>query len=418
MNQILQFLQPYSEYIGYLIAIVALTLPLFRAVKSQYSANSIAGLVLTIGIFGTFLGVLIGLSAFNLQDESIGIQNLINSLKLAFITSVSGMLSNLFIRFRVPFWRWPLEDSTEKEPVDLLINEVSKMTRAIAGDSDSSLLTQIVRMRTEFSDATKHMTVEVSDAVLSLRDEMLSEQVKLRNSFDGFASKMIENNQKALIEALNEIIQDFNNQLSEQLGGNFKLLDESVGKLNEWQKLYAEKTAIASEKLVEVASSLEGLSPVIENTASSVEKWTSAQNEFGKTVENVADGIKYLVDTSQTISQGVPKILDELNGVSDQIKEVLENQEESSQEMIREIANKQKEVLASFSKNIDEMIAEANKQIIDYREKTDKELEKTIESLGSGMISMSQAFVEKYGNLKEVIQNLDKELVTLRNKNR
>ena len=64
------------------------------------------------------------------------------------------------------------------------------------------------------------------------------------------------------------------------------------------------------------------------------------------------------------------------------------------------------------------MIAEANKQIIDYREKTDKELEKTIESLGTGMISMSQAFVEKYGNLKEVIQNLDKELVTLRNKNR
>ena len=64
------------------------------------------------------------------------------------------------------------------------------------------------------------------------------------------------------------------------------------------------------------------------------------------------------------------------------------------------------------------MIAEANKQIVDYRERTDKELEKTIESLGTGMISMSQAFVEKYGALKEVIQNLDKELVSLKNKNR
>ena len=114
MNQILQFLQPFSEYIGYLIALVALTLPLFGGIKSRYSANSIAGLVLTIGIFGTFLGVLIGLAAFNLQDESIGIQNLINSLKLAFITSVSGMLSNLFIRFNMPYWKWPEEQSTEK----------------------------------------------------------------------------------------------------------------------------------------------------------------------------------------------------------------------------------------------------------------------------------------------------------------
>ena len=49
---------------------------------------------------------------------------------------------------------------------------------------------------------------------------------------------------------------------------------------------------------------------------------------------------------------------------------------------------------------------------------SDKELEKTIESLGTGMISMSQAFVEKYGSLKEVVQNLDKELLILKNKNK
>lgn len=399
MTQILQFLQPYSSYIGGVLSVFVLALPVLPYFKRKYTAGTMAGMVLTIGIFGTFFGVLIGLSAFNLTDEEIGIQNLIDSLKLAFITSVSGMLSNLFIRFSFLFWKWPEDQGAEKEPVDLLITEVIKMTKAVAGDNESSLVTQIIKMRTEFTDSLG-----------SLRKDLVAEQKELRVSFDQFAKSMVENNQKALIEALNGIIKDFNDQLSEQLGGNFKYLNESVGRLNEWQQLYTEKTGIASNKLIEMVDKLDKLSPIIEKTENSISKWGESQNEFGMTVNQVSNGIKRLVDTSSTLAQEIPKVTDELNDITKSIAQAINNHDKNSQKMIVELANKQKQVLDSFNSIIDKMIKEANQQIVDYRNKTDKELEKSIESLGTGMISMSEAFVKKYGNLKQIIIDLDKQL--------
>ena len=40
--------------------------------------------------------------------------------------------------------------------------------------------------------------------------------------FKSFAEKMVENNQKAIIEALQEVIKDFNTKLNNQFGENFK----------------------------------------------------------------------------------------------------------------------------------------------------------------------------------------------------
>ncbi len=49
---------------------------------------------------------------------------------------------------------------------------------------------------------------------------------------------MAENNSKALIEALEQVIRDFNAKLTEQFGENFKKLNEAVGALLTWQENY------------------------------------------------------------------------------------------------------------------------------------------------------------------------------------
>ena len=55
-----------------------------------------------------------------------------------------------------------------------------------------------------------------------------------------------------MIEALRQVIQDFNKHLVEQFGDNFKALNESVGKMNEWQVLYKEHVE-ALEARIELA---------------------------------------------------------------------------------------------------------------------------------------------------------------------
>jgi len=41
-----------------------------------------------------------------------------------------------------------------------------------------------------------------------------------------------------LVEALRDVIHDFNNKITEQFGDNFKELNEAVGRLLIWQEDY------------------------------------------------------------------------------------------------------------------------------------------------------------------------------------
>ena len=43
---------------------------------------------------------------------------------------------------------------------------------------------------------------------------------------------------QALVEALRDVIKDFNAKITEQFGDNFKALNEGIGKLLIWQERY------------------------------------------------------------------------------------------------------------------------------------------------------------------------------------
>ena len=58
---------------------------------------------------------------------------------------------------------------------------------------------------------------------------------------------MVENNQKALVEALREVIKDFNTKITEQFGDNFKELNSAVSRLLSWQIQYKDELEIIKE---------------------------------------------------------------------------------------------------------------------------------------------------------------------------
>ena len=71
-----------------------------------------------------------------------------------------------------------------------------------------------------------------------MRASVQDGQSELITEFKNFAEHMVENNQKAIIEALEGVIRDFNNNLTEQFGENFKELNVAVKALVDWQENY------------------------------------------------------------------------------------------------------------------------------------------------------------------------------------
>ena len=63
-----------------------------------------------------------------------------------------------------------------------------------------------------------------------------------------FAELLSKSATTAVIEALKSVIQDFNNNLTEQFGDNFKQLNEAVYKLVIWQENYKGQMQDMGEK--------------------------------------------------------------------------------------------------------------------------------------------------------------------------
>ncbi len=61
------------------------------------------GAVITLGIFGTFLGIYLGLRSFDTADINNSIPDLLEGLKMAFITSLFGMFCSLILKFLFQF---------------------------------------------------------------------------------------------------------------------------------------------------------------------------------------------------------------------------------------------------------------------------------------------------------------------------
>ena len=140
-------------------------------------------------------------------------------LKTAFFASVVGVFAALTIKLRYALQGLPTRDHDKKvegATIDDLYGQLVAVQQSIAGKEDRTLLTQLKLTRTDTNDRLD----------------------RLQRSYTEFAQKVAENNSKALIQALQEVIRDFNTKISEQFGDNFKQLNLAVGKLLVWQDNY------------------------------------------------------------------------------------------------------------------------------------------------------------------------------------
>lgn len=211
-----------------------------KAVKSGIRGKvvEIAPTMMTsIGILGTFIGIVIGLFAFDPSHVDESIRGLLGGLRTAFVTSVVGMGCTMYFKW----WdakQIPIVDSLNSAPESVGPKEIygilrkqndhlSLLVQAIGGGEENSLVGQMKLMRTDVIDfRSSHQRAQQSF------------EEKLWSQLQAFSEMLSKSATQQVIEALKEVITDFNHNLTEQFGDNFKRLDESVKKLVDWQAEY------------------------------------------------------------------------------------------------------------------------------------------------------------------------------------
>ena len=210
-----------------------------------------------LGILGTFIGIIIGLLNFNTESIDTSIPVLLGGLKTAFITSIVGMFFAILFNGLDAFFfankRRQLEAdipaSVTPEPIHQELKEQNKhLVKLIAGMSGSeegSIVAQIKLLRNEISDTSR--------AQISNHSNFSN---KLWEQLQQFADLMAKGATEQIIDALRQVIIDFNNDLTEQFGENFKALDTSVKKLVDWQENYKNQVEQMGEQYQQSVESL------------------------------------------------------------------------------------------------------------------------------------------------------------------
>ena len=247
--------------------IVAILLkPLNRAHSfTQYTPT----LLTTLGILGTFAGIISGLLGFDVEhiDESIG--SLLAGLKTAFTTSLAGMaLSILYKLIVATGWLSPklnddvVEDEIGAAELYTVMREqaegIESLRSAIGGDSEASLVGQMKLMRSDLGDQHKEAirtfepvvpALEQIKETTALQQEAFGQfQDRLWIKLQDFADMMSKSATEQVINALKEVISDFNNNLVEQFGENFKQLNAAVLELVQWQENYKQQLLQMTEQ--------------------------------------------------------------------------------------------------------------------------------------------------------------------------
>jgi len=216
-------------------------------------------LLTSIGILGTFAGIISGLLDFDTADIDKSIGPLLEGLKTAFISSLAGMLLSILYKgivttgFLIPK-QTEVIDEDSIDSIDFYsvmkqqVESIEQLKNAIAGDEDSSLVSLIKLQRADSNDHHKtqdaHMKgmAELMSGVLNIavaqQTEFKEFQERLWRNLQDFADMLSKSATQQVIEALKQVIQDFNNNLIEQFGSNFEQLNLAVVKLVEWQENY------------------------------------------------------------------------------------------------------------------------------------------------------------------------------------
>lgn len=240
--------------------------------KDKHGAftNYTPTLLTSLGILGTFIGIVAGLLEFDTLNIEESIGPLLEGLKTAFMTSLVGMFFSILYKGMAVSGvltkkknaaNLSEDEITSKDIYEVMMqqaNGIDLLKKAISENDESSLVGQVKLLRSDISDNNKTLNRHLDQIDKSSTSllELVGKQHENFKEFEDrlwiklqdFADMLSKSATEQVIEALRQVIQDFNNNLIEQFGDNFKELNVAVMRLLEWQENYKDQLADMGDK--------------------------------------------------------------------------------------------------------------------------------------------------------------------------
>jgi chromosome segregation ATPase/uncharacterized membrane protein len=376
-------------FIGLIFVVFLFSLVSYLKGKCNSFVHQSSTILTSLGILGTFIGIVIGLLNFDSNDIDGSIPLLLEGLKVAFISSFVGMFFSILLKIILSLNFVKHEATAEnEEDVDAkdLLQVLNNIYDALHKADNSSVLGQIKLLRSDTTEQLKMMRSEVSDSFAAQKLSFNEFQESLWVKLQDFADMLSKSATEQVIQALKEVISDFNNNLTEQFGDNFKKLNESVEKLVEWQENYKQQLGEMTEQYQRGIES-------IEHTKNSVH----AISQDTENIPVVMESLSKVIEVNQ-------HQLNELSNHLEAFKEIRDkavNAVPEIQGQIDKIINGVEQATVDLSKGLSESSDALSKAIIDSSE----DFKTNVNTTNAAMLESATALTETTENIKTTLQD-------------
>lgn len=427
MHLLSQLLSLPSLTLSFLILILIFTL-LCHVRYNEKTVEFGPTILTTTGIFATFVGIAVGLNDFNVSNIPASVPSLLSGLKTAFWGSVAGVGGALTLKYRHYIFgvksTVSLVDDPEAYSIVDIVKELSAIRFALSGSEDTSLVSQVKLLRADTNDRLDGLKKAQSEA-LSMLSQMGTQ---------------------AIIEALRDVIKDFNAKINEQFGENFKHLNEAVEKLVIWQEQYKQQVESMTQQLDELIN-------IANQATEDYKKVVNQTLAFSKTAADLASLLRSLETQKEQIktytealggilanaTDAMPKIENQIIQIASQltrsfeqntqildaatksnaalIQKTIDNASQASIKLVEENSAALQRVMQSVAqtsakaheehiKQLSQMVSKSKEQVDLLDAALAEELEKALEAFGRQLTALSERFVEDYTPLVQRLREL------------
>ena len=400
----------FSPWTLILIGIIVLLTIYFQFFRySSRTAESAPTILTSIGIFGTFLGVALGLSSFDTTQLQESVPQLLSGLKTAFWSSIAGLLGALTIKFRAVMDATHGEEHHQRTTsIDDLNDSMKAILNALSQDENDTAYQQMALMRVE-------QQRQSDDLIVAMQH---------------YQEKMVEANTQALIEALGVVMRDFNTKIDEQYGENFKRLNESVGSMLLWQKEYKQQLVELADNQQRIGSSMIQATDAFESMVHHAESFNGISESLGNmlqglnTQRDVLD--KHLTGLATLVSeagQGLPQLEERITFLTSGLATTLEQYNARMENMLstttqsmsattgklgEQLQQSYSEAFEKLDHQIMQSLIQSDKKIAKLDAALEHELNKSLKTMGQQLGALSEKFVQDYGPLTDRLHELVK----------
>lgn len=189
-------------------------------------AEMVPGVLTALGILGTFLGLLQGITGLDTGSSEIlreSITELLDGMSLAFTTSIVGIVSSIF-------WSW-IDRRRYKEYVKVLNDFQIKFSQKFPLANTQGFLYEILELQKEQTEAIKHISTDISLELSKAFDKTINETL-LPGLVESLSS-IIEKDILPSIELVSSVVNDFANvATANQTHGMAKIVDKFIENMN------------------------------------------------------------------------------------------------------------------------------------------------------------------------------------------